>query len=127
LNRDHLHLCAAAVLAAGLGSATAVQAGTVSSQAANASTAAPASPPPRPSATWLPVGRAVDGYHVRCWQHGRLIIDEFREGPMPDTWANTVELLNTSRSGPRVVDGQNSTCLVKPAQRRRPSSASNTP
>jgi hypothetical protein len=110
-----------------MGSATDVRAGAIAAESTNAGTATPPSPPARQPTTWVPAGRAVDGYHVRCWQHGRLIIDEFREGPMPDTWANTVELLNTTRGGPRVVDGQNSTCLVKPAQRRRPSSANNTP
>jgi hypothetical protein len=75
--------------------------------------------------------RSVEGHQLRCWQHGKLIIDEFRPGPAsaavsfaPAT-PDMAPLSPISAVGKAaVVDGRTTTCLLKPQSR---AAAAHTP
>ncbi len=63
--------------------------------------------------------RVVEGHQLRCWQHGKLIIDEFRPGPAnaaPDT-LDLQPLPSTTAHKGAVLDGRTTTCLLKPQSR----------
>jgi hypothetical protein len=62
--------------------------------------------------------RAVEGYRLRCWQHGRLIIDEFRPGKPPEMPDRPEALLRLSND--TLVDARSATCLVRPQSRAAP-------
>jgi hypothetical protein len=75
--------------------------------------------------------RSVEGHQLRCWQHGKLIIDEFRPGPAsaaPSFAPATPDMAPLSPIGAvgkaAVVDGRTTTCLLKPQSR---SAAAHTP
>jgi hypothetical protein len=78
--------------------------------------------------------RSVEGHQLRCWQHGKLIIDEFRPGPAsaavsfatttPDMAALAPLSPVTGLGKAAVVDGRNTTCLLKPQSR---ATAAHTP
>jgi hypothetical protein len=92
---------------------------------------APASQPTPPStgvpASRLPSipaqARSVEGYQVRCWQHGKLVIDEFRTGAMPEGPKLPDELLRlpsagaASGGGSGTISARNATCFIKPQSR----------
>lgn len=79
--------------------------------------------------------RSVDGYQVRCWQHGKLVIDEFRVGAMPEGPKLPDELLRLSSAGGQSGGGQssgtinarNATCFIKPQSRTAANSATSMP
>jgi hypothetical protein len=87
-------------------------------------TAVPTAPTRATVAAALPAqaGQAlrVDGHRWRCWQHGRLIIDEFRPGPLPDATERPDSLLRLPGDGTAagwLLDARHATCLVKPQSR----------
>jgi len=59
--------------------------------------------------------RNIEGHQVRCWQYGKLIIDEFRIGPMPEAPDAVLRLASGARGA--VLDARNATCLIKPQSR----------
>jgi hypothetical protein len=59
--------------------------------------------------------RAIEGYQLRCWQYGKLIIDEFRSGAMPEAPDAVLRLQPPGRGG--VIDARNATCFIKPQSR----------
>ena len=59
--------------------------------------------------------RAIEGYQLRCWQYGKLIIDEFRSGVMPEAPDAVLRLQSPGRGG--VIDARNATCFIKPQSR----------
>jgi hypothetical protein len=74
--------------------------------------------------------RSVDGYQVRCWQHGKLVIDEFRVGPMPEGPKLPDELLRLSSVGGQTsgtINARNATCFIKPQSRTASNSATSMP
>jgi hypothetical protein len=67
---------------------------------------------------------SVEGHQLRCWQHGKLIIDEFRPGPAsaaPSFTPATADMPLAVQAGTpgraAVLDGRNTTCLLKPQSR----------
>jgi hypothetical protein len=89
------------------------------SQPTPTSTAVPASRLPSIPAQ----ARSVEGYQVRCWQHGKLVIDEFRTGAMPEGPKLPDELLRlpsagaASGGGSGTISARNATCFIKPQSR----------
>lgn len=76
--------------------------------------------------------RSVDGYQVRCWQHGKLVIDEFRVGVMPDGPQLPGELLRLGSvgggsQGSGTINARNATCFIKPQSRTAANSAASMP
>jgi hypothetical protein len=74
--------------------------------------------------------RSVDGYQVRCWQHGKSVIDEFRAGAMPEGPKLPEELLrlpsvNGDRGG--TISARNATCFIKPQSRTTANSVPSLP
>jgi hypothetical protein len=70
--------------------------------------------------------RSVEGHQLRCWQHGKLIIDEFRPGPASaaPTTPDMAALSPTPGVGKAaVLDGRTTTCLLKPQSRAAPAPA----
>jgi hypothetical protein len=74
--------------------------------------------------------RSVDGYQVRCWQHGKLVIDEFRVGAMPEGPKLPDELLRLGSVGGQnsgTINARNATCFIKPQSRTAANSATSMP
>jgi hypothetical protein len=77
--------------------------------------------PGRASATSLP---AAGGYTLRCWQDGRLILEEQHVSMPPGVDGGTTRLQVIDRNQrPMVVaETKNATCLVKAQPPQRPKS-----
>ena len=81
--------------------------------------------------------RSVDGYQVRCWQHGKLVIDEFRTGAMPEGPKLPDELLRLpsisgsvaggSAQSSGTINARNATCFIKPQSRTAANSPTSMP
>ena len=75
----------------------------------------------RPGATSPP---AAGGYTLRCWQDGRLILEEQHVSMPPGVdAANTrLQLIDRNRQPIVIAETKNATCLVKPRPPERPRS-----
>jgi uncharacterized SAM-binding protein YcdF (DUF218 family) len=84
-------------------------------------------PVPRPSATaaaQMPgpgaQTRLWTGHQLRCWQHGRLLLDETLAQLPPDGFAPSIRLPGPEGRGGAVTlfSAGTTTCMVKPASDR---------
>lgn len=75
----------------------------------------------RPGATSPP---AAGGYTLRCWQDGRLILEEQHVSMPPGVdAANTrLQLIDRNRQQIVIAETRNATCLVKARPPERPKS-----
>ena len=71
-----------------------------------------------------PSGRlAPAGYTLRCWQEGRLILEEqhVRLPPLVDAASTRLQLVDRQQQPVIVAETKNATCLVKARPVERPS------
>ena len=75
----------------------------------------------RPGATSPP---AASGYTLRCWQDGRLILEEQHVSMPPgiDAANTRLQLIDRNRQPIVIAETRNATCLVKARPPERPKS-----
>ena len=66
--------------------------------------------------------RAAPGYTLRCWQDGRLILEEQHVSlpPIVDATSTRLQVIDRQQQPVMVVETKNATCLVKAASGERP-------
>jgi hypothetical protein len=100
------------LVSAAIAGATALAIGAVMAQ----------TPVPKPNAATAPQPspRALLGYQVRCWQHGRLLLEESLAQPPSDGLAQSIRLYGGPGSGGTYIlfNSGTATCFVKPAGER---------
>lgn len=79
-------------------------------------------PLPKPQAATAPQPspRALLSYQVRCWQHGRLLLEESLAQPPSEGLAQSIRLYGGPGSGGTYIlfNSGTTTCFVKPASER---------
>jgi hypothetical protein len=65
---------------------------------------------------------AAAGYVLRCWQEGRLILEEHHVRLPVDTGATRLQLIDRNDQTIFIAETKNATCLVKPRPPERPRS-----
>lgn len=64
-------------------------------------------------------GTPGHGYQLRCWQYGRLIIEEDNLSPPPDTqiaYKLSLREREAKRAPVHLVETLNATCLIQPSR-----------
>jgi len=79
-------------------------------------------PLPKPGATPAPSSsvRLLHAYQLRCWQYGRLVLEEGLAQPPAESTPRTVRLQGSQGTASvyTLLDAGSATCLVKPANER---------
>lgn len=60
-----------------------------------------------------PAARAKSGYELRCWQYGRLILEEHFLQPPPESGSDALRMNDEAGKPVRVLETSNATCLLK--------------
>lgn len=112
-----------ALLAAALATATGLAVlgvGFAEASAQRAVTGATPVPSPETTPPAGPGVRLLGTYHLRCWQDGRLLLDEPLTQAPPDGAAQSLRLQGSAAAGTAVtlLSSGTATCLVRPAPNR---------
>ncbi len=66
-----------------------------------------------------PGGGASGGYELRCWQYGRLIMEENLLQLPPESSSDALRMNDSAGRPVRVLETANATCLLKAVTKRQ--------